>query len=87
MVKETAGGLCHPGLASILASIGVVEIFGQSQEVSPILKEAIEIGAQAVWTQGGVRNEEVGAQAREAGLLAVIDECIFKEHQKLKRQN
>jgi predicted CoA-binding protein len=33
--------------------------------------------------QEGVVNETAAAQAREAGLLVVMDKCMRKEHQKL----
>jgi hypothetical protein len=36
--------------------------------------------------QEGVINEEAAARAREAGLMVVMDKCIRKEHQKLKKQ-
>jgi len=49
----------------------------------PIVDEAIKIGAKAVWMQEGIVNEQVGAKARDAGLLVVMDKCIFKEHQRL----
>lgn len=31
-------------------------------------------------------NEQAAAWAREAGLLVVMDKCMRKEHQKLKKQ-
>src|SRR5512136_1020664 len=82
--KEILGGLCYPNLASIPESVDVVDIFRRSEEVPPIVEEAIKIGAKAVWMQEGVINEEAAARAKEAGLMVVMDKCMRKEHRKLR---
>jgi predicted CoA-binding protein len=84
--KEILGELCYPDLASISESVDVVEVFRRSEEVPPIVEEAIRIGAKAVWMQEGVTNEEAAARAREAGLMVVMDKCMRKEHQKLRKR-
>ena len=82
--SEILGELCYPDLASVPESVDVVDIFRRSEEVLPIVKEAIKIGAKAVWIQEGVINEEAAARAREAGLMVVMDKCMLKEHRKLR---
>jgi len=81
--REVLGEICYPDLASVPTSIDVVDIFRRSEEVPPIVAEAIRIGAKAVWMQEGVINEEAASQAREAGLMVVMDKCMRKEHLKL----
>ena len=75
---------CYPDLVSITIPIDVVDIFRRSEEVLPIVGEAIEMGVKAVWMQEGVINEKAAALAKEAGLMVVMDKCIYKEHQKFK---
>jgi predicted CoA-binding protein len=82
--KEILGELCYPDLASIPESVDVVDVFRRSEEVPPIVEEAIRIGAKAVWMQEGVINEEAGARARGAGLMVVMDKCMRKEHWRLR---
>jgi hypothetical protein len=82
--SEILGELCYPDLASVPESVDAVDIFRRSEEVLPIVKEAIKIGAKAVWIQEGVINEEAAARAREAGLMVVMDKCMLKEHRKLR---
>jgi len=84
--KEILGEPCYPDLASVPESIDVVDIFRRSEEVPPIVEEAIRIGAKVVWMQEGVINEGAAARAREAGLMVVMDKCMRKEHRKLKKQ-
>ena len=81
--QEILGERCYPDLASVPTSIDVVDIFRRSEEVPPIVAEAITIGAKAVWMQEGVKNDDAGSRAREAGLMVVMDKCMRKEHLKL----
>jgi len=56
--------------------IELVDVFRNSAEVPPLVEEAIAIGAQAVWLQLGITNQEAAAQARQAGLYVVQNRCI-----------
>jgi len=77
---------CYPSLSAIAEPVDTVDIFRRSEEVPAIVEEAIKIRAKAVWMQEGVINEEAAAHARKAGLLVVMDKCMLKEHQKLRRE-
>lgn len=84
--KEILGGLCYPSLASVPEPVDVVDIFRRSEEVPPIVEEAIRIRAKAVWMQEGVINQQAAARARKAGLMVVMDKCIRKERMKSQRR-
>jgi predicted CoA-binding protein len=81
---EVLGEVCCPDLASISEPVDVVDIFRRPEDVPGIVEQAIKIGAKAVWMQEGVINETAACQARDAGLLVVMDRCMLKEHKKLK---
>lgn len=82
--REILSEVCYPDLISIPKPVDVVDIFRRSEEVVPIVEEAIKIGAKAVWLQEGVINKPAAAQAKEAGMLVVMDKCMRKEHQRLR---
>jgi predicted CoA-binding protein len=63
--------------------VDVVDIFRKSEDVPPLVEEAIQRGAKVVWMQEGVINEEAGARAERAGLKVVMDRCMMTEHQRL----
>ena len=63
--------------------IDIVDVFRKSEEVLPIVEEAVERGAKMVWMQEGVVNQGAAAKAEKAGLKVVMDRCIKKEHQRL----
>ena len=78
------GLACHPNLTAVPPPVEVVDIFRRSDQVGPIVDEAIAIGARAIWMQMGVIDEAAAARARAAGLLVVMDLCMLREHAKLK---
>jgi predicted CoA-binding protein len=63
--------------------IDVVDIFRKSEEVAPIVEEAIRRGAKVVWMQEGVIHQQAGEEAGKSGLKVVMNRCIKKEHQRL----
>ena len=64
-------------------NIDIVDIFRRSEDVPPVVEEAIHRGAKVVWMQEGVIHPEAGASAERAGLQVVMDRCIKKDHQRL----
>jgi predicted CoA-binding protein len=74
------GEPAFPSLASVPGTIDLVDIFRKSEDVLPIVEEAITRGAKAIWMQEGVVNEAAAARAAQAGLPVVMDRCWRKEH-------
>jgi len=80
------GERAYPDLLAIPEPVDVVDIFRRSEAVLPIVKQAIKIGAKAIWMQKGVRNEEAAEQAWAAGLLVVMDHCMMEETRRLIKE-
>ena len=72
-VVEVLGEKSYPDLMSIPFHVDMVDIFRRSDHVTPIVQEAIKIGAKSIWMQEGVVNQEAAALARRAGLDVVMD--------------
>jgi len=64
-------------------SIDLVNCFRNSEDIPPIVDEAIAIGAKAVWMQLDISNEKAAAKAQAAGLLVVQNQCIKIDHRML----
>ncbi len=82
------GVKAYPDLLAARESEGpiqIVDIFRASEKVLPHVEEAIEIGAQLIWMQIGVMNEEAALKARQAGITVVMDLCLSIEHRELRR--
>jgi predicted CoA-binding protein/signal transduction histidine kinase len=82
-LDEALGEKAYPDLLSIPVPIDVVDIFRRSEEVAPIIEQAIQAGAKTIWMQEGIVNEEAADLARRAGLEVVMDACMRATHKRL----
>ena len=82
--ERVFGEKSYPSLADVPEKIDLVDVFRRSEEAGAVVDEAIRIGAQAVWLQEGVIDEQAAQRAQEAGLLVVMDRCWLKEHARIK---
>jgi len=80
---EVLGEKCYPSLIDIPEKIDIVDCFRKSEDIEPLAKQAIEIGAKVLWMQLGVTNEKAATMARDAGLEVVHDRCVKIEHGRL----
>lgn len=81
--SNVLGKTCYPDLKAVPERVDVVNIFRRSEDVGPVVDQAIEIGAAAVWMQEGIVNEPAARKAIQAGLKVVQNRCIMKEHRLL----
>jgi uncharacterized protein len=86
LINPECAGQDHLGrtvlasLADVPEHIHIVDIFRRAENVPPIVEEAIEVHADAIWLQLGITNPEAEARARAAGLLVVANHCLKIEH-------
>ncbi len=62
-------------LNDIAEPIDMVDIFRRSEEVAPVVDEAIAKHAKIVWMQLGVRDDKAAAKAEAAGIDVVMNRC------------
>ncbi|MBS1805927.1 MAG: CoA-binding protein [Acidobacteria bacterium] len=86
-LKEVHGLKAFPDLESAQTAmkaegsqIDLVDVFRASDKVPPIVEDTIRLGIPYLWLQEDVVNDKAMAQARSAGVKAVQDVCIFREH-------
>lgn len=80
--EEILGKKSYPSLKSIPQEIeiDIVDIFRKPEDIPPIVDEAIERGAKAIWMQEGIVNNQAGKKAKEKGLFVVMGKCIMRTH-------
>ena len=68
--------------AAAVETIDLVNVFRNSEDVPPIVDEAVRLALPALWLQMGVRHDAAAAQARAAGMQVVQDKCLMVEHRR-----
>ena len=63
--------------------IALVNCFRNSEDIPPVVDEAIAIGAKAVWMQLGISHAAATVKAEDAGLMVVQDHCLKIDHRVL----
>lgn len=74
---------CHASLDDIQEHIDIVDVFRPSDQVLPVIEDAIKKNPKVIWLQEGIHNEEAENLARKAGIQVVYNRCMLAEHQRL----
>jgi predicted CoA-binding protein len=77
---EILGQTCYPSLRDVPVPVDLVNVFRAPDALPGIARDAVAIGAGALWCQFGVINEEGARIAEEGGLAVVMDRCLKVEH-------
>jgi predicted CoA-binding protein len=74
------GETIYPDLASIPDPVDIVDVFRPPAETPDFARQAVAIGARALWLQLRIVNFEAAEIAAAAGLDVVMDRCLKMEH-------
>lgn len=69
------GERAYRNLAEIPEPIDLVDVFRPAPEAAGIARQAVAVGAGALWLQLGIRSEEAARIAEDAGLDYVENRC------------
>jgi len=92
---EVLGERSYPSLLdlpdNIQKGVEVVDIFRRSEDVPPIVDQAIQLKRKngkplVIWMQLEIVNEEAAAQAREAGMTVIMNQCMKMQTERLERE-
>jgi predicted CoA-binding protein len=77
---EILGEKSYPSLKDVPFPVDVVDVFRRPDAVPGIAREAVAIGAKALWMQFNVISPEAAKIAEDAGLTVIMDRCMKVEH-------
>jgi predicted CoA-binding protein len=80
---EILGKKCFDEISQVHGEIDIVDVFRPSEQVLPVVKEAIKKTPKVIWLQEGIHNPEAEELARDAGIEVVFNRCMLAEHQRL----
>ena len=76
---EIWGQRCYRTLADIPEPVDLVNVFRPSADTPEVARQAVAIGAKALWLQQDIISAEARAIAEAGGLDYVEDHCIAVE--------
>ena len=80
---EILGEKSYPSISSIDHPIDVVDVFRPSEQVLPVVQDAIKLKPKVIWLQEGIHNSEAEELARSNGIMVIFNRCMLAEHQRL----
>ena len=80
---QILGEAVYRTLADVPEQIGLVDVFRPSPQTPEVARQAVAVGATALWLQLGITSEEARSIAENAGLLYVEDRCLIIEQRRL----
>ncbi|MCG8433723.1 MAG: CoA-binding protein [Gammaproteobacteria bacterium] len=78
-IPKLLGEKAYPDLHSLPEVPDLVDVFRAPAHVEAIVDSCIQLKVKALWLQEGVIDEESALRAQEAGILTVMNRCIYKE--------
>jgi predicted CoA-binding protein len=69
------GERVYRSLAEVPEKIDLVDVFRPAADAPEIARQAVAVGAKALWLQEDIRSQEARSIAEAAGLDYVEDEC------------
>jgi Predicted CoA-binding protein len=83
-ISEVLGRKSYSSIADVPEDIDIVEIFRRSEDVPPVVNDAVKKrGIKVIWMQSDIYNEEAEREAKENGMDVVFNRCIMVEHSQL----
>ena len=80
---EILGEKSYPSISSIDHPVDIVDIFRPSEQVLPVVQDAIKLKPKVIWLQEGIHNSEAEELARSNGIMIILNRCMLAEHQRL----
>lgn len=80
---EILGKKCYSELSDIPDQVDIVDVFRPSEQVIPVVNEAIKLKPKVIWLQEGIHNVEAESLAQKAGIEVIFNRCMLAEHQRL----
>jgi uncharacterized protein len=83
-ISNVLGRKSYSSIADVSEDIDIVEIFRRSEDVPPVVNDAVKKkGIKVIWMQSGIYSEEAEREAKENGIDVVFNRCMMVEHSRL----
>lgn len=83
--REVLGERAYASLLDVPpdVDVDVVDVFRRAEDTPPIAEQAVRRGADVLWLQDGIVNEEARRIAEDGGLTVIMGVCIKRTTKRL----
>lgn len=82
--KDVHGRQAYKNVSEIPHNIDIVDIFRKSEDVLPVVQDAIlKNGIKVIWMQRDIYNKEAKEIAEKKGIKVIYNRCMLEEHRRL----
>jgi uncharacterized protein len=78
-IDEALGMPSYPSLSAVPGTVDLVDVFRRPEHIPAVAREAVDIGAKALWLQSGLHSTEARGIAESAGMDFVENLCLKVE--------
>ena len=79
LVDKVLGEKAYPDLESLPDLPDIVDVFRAPAHVPAIVDSCIRLGIKRLWLQDGVVHEEAAQKAQAAGIMVVMNRCMWRD--------
>lgn len=85
---DLAGDTVYPSLADLPVVPDMIDVFRRYEDLPAVLAEVLALPTlpKTLWLQQGLFHEQVGREAKAAGLQVVMDRCLKVDHAQILRR-
>jgi hypothetical protein len=77
---QVLGETAYPDLSHLPERPDMVNVFRAPEHIPAIVEDCIRLGIRHLWLQQGVIHEAAAQRAVAAGIVVVMDRCLWREY-------
>ena len=78
--REVLGAKAFPRLADVPGPVDLVNVFRRPEFIDGVVDECLSLGLKNLLIQEGIVNEPAAVRAVKAGILVVMNRCIYRDY-------
>jgi uncharacterized protein len=80
ITTEVLGRKSYASISEVSEQVDIVDVFRRSEDVPPVVYDAIKKKGKVILMQSGIYNKEAEKKAKENGIDVVYNRCMKVEH-------
>jgi predicted CoA-binding protein len=80
--EDVLGAKAYARLSDVDVPFDLVNVFRAAAYIDGIVDDCIALKVKALWIQEGIVNELAAERARAAGIMVIMDRCVYRDYRR-----